>query len=64
MADKDTILNELHDEVDYNMGLMTEGWEYYASQGISREEYAHTIALAAREYLDYWLREFEDINGE
>ena len=64
MTDKDTVLNELHDEVDYNMGLMTEGWEYYTSRGISREEYAHTIALAAREYLDYWLREFEDNEEE
>lgn len=64
MEDKDTILSELHDEVDYNMGLMTEGCEYYTSRGISREEYAHTIALAAREYLDYWLREFEDTDGE
>jgi hypothetical protein len=60
MTDKDTILNKLRDEVDYDMGLITEGWEYYISRGISREEYAHTIALAAREYLDYWLREFED----
>lgn len=64
MEDKDIILSELYDEVNYNMGLITEGCEYYTSRGISREEYAHTIALAAREYLNYWLREFEDIDEE
>lgn len=64
MKDKDIVLGELHDEVDYNMGLMTEGWEYYTLRGISREEYGHTIALAVREYLDYWLREFENTDEE
>lgn len=38
MTDKDTVLNELHDEVDYNMGLMTEGWEYYTIRGTVREQ--------------------------
>lgn len=37
---------------------------YSTSQGISREEYAHTITFAAREYLDYWIKEFEGIDKE
>lgn len=64
MTDKDTLINELHDEVSYNMSLITKEWEYYISQGISREEYIHTLTLAVKEYLDYWIREFEGIDKE
>lgn len=64
MTDKDILINELHDEVSYNMNLITEGWEYYTSQGISREEYIHTLTLSVKEYLDYWVREFENIGEE
>lgn len=64
MENIDTLVDQVFEEVNYNLGLMVEGAECYTNRGMTREEYGRAILIAVSAYLDQWLKEFEDTDEE